>query len=135
MLLKNFYKKMSGALAVAVVLVGFGGAVLIPVGVSAAPVNVLEQCDTSTATSDVCKNRTKDENLLPALLKNIINLLLTVIGIISVIMIIIGGIRYTTSGGDGGQTKSARDTIVYAVVGLVIAIMSFAIVNFVLVNL
>jgi len=73
-----------------------------------------------------------DGNSLFGILKNIINLLLVVIGIIAVIMIIIGGFRYTTSAGDAGQTKSARDTIVYAVVGLVIAIMAYGIVNFVL---
>jgi hypothetical protein len=47
-------------------------------------------------------------------------------------MIIVGGLRYVTSGGDASSTKAARDTILYAVVGLVIAVMAFAIVNFVL---
>lgn len=61
----------------------------------------------------------------------VINLLLFVIGLISVIMIIIGGIRYTTSNGDSQQTKAAKDTILYAVVGLIIAIMAYAIVNWV----
>lgn len=59
------------------------------------------------------------------------NLLLFVIGIVSVIMIIIGGIRYTTSNGDASQTKAAKDTILYAVVGLIVAIMAYAIVRWV----
>jgi hypothetical protein len=63
---------------------------------------------------------------------NVINVLLMAVGIISVIMIIIGGIRYALSGGDEGAVKSAKDTILYAVVGLVVAILAFAIVNFVL---
>lgn len=66
------------------------------------------------------------------LIKRVINILLFLIGAIAVIMIIIGGIRYTTSGGDSSQAKGARDTILYAVIGLVIAVMAYAIVNFVL---
>jgi len=69
---------------------------------------------------------------LGGLIRNIINILLYLIGAIAVIMIIIGGIRYTTSNGDASNTKSAKDTILYAVVGLVVAILAFAIVNFVL---
>ena len=65
------------------------------------------------------------------LLGNIINILLFIIGAVAVIMIIIGGIRYTTSNGDQGQVTSAKNTILYAIVGLVVAIMAFAIVNFV----
>ena len=66
------------------------------------------------------------------LMQNVINLLLLVLGMIAVIAIIIGGIRYTTSNGDPGQIKSAKDTILYAVIGLVVAIMAYAIVGFVL---
>jgi hypothetical protein len=65
------------------------------------------------------------------LVTKIVNVLLIVLGVIAVIMIIIGGIRYTTSNGDSSQIKSAKDTVLYAVVGLVIAIMAYAIVNFV----
>ena len=68
---------------------------------------------------------------LPDLVKNIVNLLLTILGFIAVIMIIIGGIRYTTSNGDPANTKAAKDTVLYAVVGLVVAILAYAIVNFV----
>lgn len=66
------------------------------------------------------------------LIENIINLLLFIIGAIAVIMIIIGGIRYTLSNGDQGAVTSAKNTILYAIVGLVIAIMAYAIVNFIL---
>lgn len=66
------------------------------------------------------------------LIKNIINVLLFLIGAIAVIMIIIGGLRYVTSAGDASQTKAAKDTILYSIVGLVIAIMSYAIVQWVI---
>lgn len=78
-----------------------------------------------TGTPD---NVTGDDGLI----KKVVNLLLWAIGIISVIMIIIGGIRYATSNGDSNQVTAAKNTIMYAVIGLVIAIFAYAIVNFVL---
>ena len=65
-------------------------------------------------------------------IKNIVNIILFVIGVVCVIMIIIGGIRYTTSGGDASGTKSARDTVLYSVIGAVVALSAYAIINFVL---
>ncbi len=61
-----------------------------------------------------------------------IGVILFLLGAISVIMIIIGGLRYTLSGGDAAGVKSAKDTILYALVGLVVAIFAFAIVAFVI---
>ena len=63
---------------------------------------------------------------------DVINIMLYVVGILSVIMIIFAGIRYATSAGAPDKVKSAKDTMLYSVVGLVIAIFAFAIVNFVL---
>ncbi len=80
-------------------------------------------------------NKAKDPSQPTDLLANvklITNTLLLGIGVISVIMIVIGGIRYATSGGDEKGTKGAKDTILYAVIGLVVALLAFAIVNFVL---
>ena len=62
----------------------------------------------------------------------IINVLLFIVGLVSVIMIIIGGIRYTTSAGDSSAVTGAKNTILYAIVGLIIAFLAFAIVNWVL---
>lgn len=61
----------------------------------------------------------------------ITNTLLFVIGAISVIVIIVGGIKYATSDGDPSKIKSAKDTILYAIVGIVIAILAFALVQFI----
>lgn len=58
--------------------------------------------------------------------------LLFVIGAISVIMLIIGGIRYTVSQGDSSQVTSAKNTILYSIVGLVVAILAYAAVDFVI---
>jgi hypothetical protein len=64
--------------------------------------------------------------------RTIVNILLFLIGAISVIMLIIGGVRYTISGGDSGNVTAAKNTILYAIIGLVVAFLAFAIVNWVL---
>ena len=63
---------------------------------------------------------------------NITNTILYIVGIISVIMLIFGGLRYVVSGGDSKKVTDAKNTVLYAIIGLVIAILSYAIVNFVL---
>ena len=63
---------------------------------------------------------------------NAINAVIFVIGALSVVMIIIGGLRYVLSGGDAAGLKSAKETIIYSLVGLVIALLSFTIVGFVI---
>lgn len=68
---------------------------------------------------------------LSAILKKIVGVLSFVIGAVSVIMIVVGGIKYVTSNGDASTIKSAKDTILYAVVGVVVAVAAYAIVNFV----
>jgi hypothetical protein len=64
--------------------------------------------------------------------KTITNVLLFIIGAISVIMLIIGGIRYVVSGGDSTAVTNAKNTILYAIVGIVVAILAYALVNFVI---
>lgn len=66
------------------------------------------------------------------LVRIVTNLLLGVAGSVAVIFIIVGGIQYVTSAGNDQNTKKAKDTITNAVLGLIIAILAFAIVNFVL---
>ena len=68
---------------------------------------------------------------LDVTVKNIINGVLYVVGILAVVMVIIGGVQYTTSGGDQAAVTKAKNTILYGIVGLVIAILAYAIVNFV----
>lgn len=65
----------------------------------------------------------------------VINVALGIIGFVAVVMIIFGGIQYTTSAGDATKVTKAKNTILYGIVGLVIALLAFAIVNFVLVNI
>ena len=83
---------------------------------------------------DMTKTGNEPKGGVDGLIKNVINILLWAIGIIAVVMIIIGGIRYATSAGDSNSAKSAMNTILYSVIGLVIAIFAYAIVNFVITN-
>lgn len=62
----------------------------------------------------------------------ITNVLLFILGAVSVIMIIIGGLRYVISGGDSSAVTAAKNTILYAIVGVIVAILAYAIVNFVI---
>ena len=64
--------------------------------------------------------------------KKVTNTILYIVGIIAVIMLIIGGIRYVISGGDSKKVTDAKNTILYAIIGLIIAFLSYAIVNFVI---
>lgn len=65
-------------------------------------------------------------------IKNIINILLFLIGLFAVVMIVIAGFRFVTSNGDSNTVSQAKNTIIYAVIGIVVAVMAYAIVNFVL---
>ena len=62
----------------------------------------------------------------------IINVILYLLGAVSVVMLIYGGVRYTTSGGNAASITAAKSTIIYAIVGLVVAILAFSIANFVI---
>ena len=83
-----------------------------------------------TATTSEMKGKSIDGD--KGLIKTVVNVLLWAVGILSVIMIIFSGFRYITSAGDASKTKSARSTLIYSVVGLIVAIMAWAIVNMVI---
>ena len=120
-------KYIKHALASLVMLIGVS---TFSIATPVSAVNVWQGCSGAAAGSAVCdssKNDSADQTIT-----RVINTILVVLGMIAVIMIVIGGIRYTTSNGDSGSVKSAKDTILYSVVGLVVAILSFAIVNFVI---
>lgn len=86
------------------------------------------QASSYIANEDACS---KSGNLT-SIVKVIINVIIYVVGLLAVVMIIYGGVKYTISAGDPGKVKSAKDTIMYGIIGLVIAVLAFAIVNFVL---
>ena len=69
---------------------------------------------------------------LNASLTVITNTLLLAIGFVSVVMLIIGGFRYVLSNGNEKSVTGAKDTILYAIIGVVVALLAYAIINFVL---
>ena len=66
--------------------------------------------------------------------RTITNVLLFILGAVSVIMIIIGGLRYVISGGNSTAVTAAKNTILYAIVGVIVALLAYAVINFVLVS-
>lgn len=66
---------------------------------------------------------------------NIINGVIAVLGLVCVVVMIIGGINYMISAGESAKVKKAKDTILYGLIGLVICVLAFAIVNFVITNI
>lgn len=119
-------KKIKQIIISAALVFGVAG---LAVPATAGAVDVFQPCSGNTDTA-VCKD-TKNESV-GKIITPIINTLLFILGAISVIMIIVAGIRYSTSGGDTGAVASAKNTLFYAILGLVVAILAFAIVNFVL---
>ena len=103
-------------------------------GHALAQVNVFPQCGDGTVDSQVCSGGGK---LFGAgsIWNKILNAVTFVAGGIAVLMIIIGGLRYTLSSGDAGSAASAKNTVIYALVGLVLSVMANALVNFVLANI
>jgi cytochrome bd-type quinol oxidase subunit 2 len=85
--------------------------------------------------SAVCqdlKDKAASDTAFNDVMKNIINTLLYIIGIVSVIMIVISGIRWISSRGQPESVSKARQTLTYSVIGLIIAVSAFAIMNFVM---
>lgn len=79
-----------------------------------------------------CTDTGAAEETVNNLVANIINIFSVVVGIVAVIMIIWGGFKYITSGGDSGNIGTAKNTILFAIVGLIIVAMAQIIVRFVL---
>lgn len=111
---------MAGALAI----VG-AGAALVPDTAYAAPSAINEGLN-------VTKNEFGNTNSnVTTIIQNIIHWILYAVGVLAVIMVIFGGVQYTTSAGDQAKVTKAKNTILYGLIGLVVAVLSYAIVDFV----
>ena len=112
---------MAGVLALAGV-----GAAMIP---AATPVHAEKASD--HINNGINATNLNGGNNLENTVTGVINVILYIVGILAVVMIIIGGVQYTTSGGDQAAVTKAKNTILYGIIGLVVAILAYAIVNFV----
>lgn len=68
---------------------------------------------------------------VPELVGRVTNALVYLVGALSIIMIVVGGIRYVISNGDPKKVADAKNTVTYAIVGIIVALLAFAIVKFV----
>lgn len=96
--------------------------------------NTAAGCGENSQCTDNKEDKTNycPDSKLNTLIKNVVNLLSIIVGVAAVIMIIYGGFRYVTSGGDSGSVTTAKNTILYALIGLVVVALSQVIVKFVL---
>jgi hypothetical protein len=108
------------------------GAVLMPGAALAADTNASDVCQGLALTGGQCGPDDPTKPGINSTIKLVINLLSLVVGVISVIMIIIGGLKYITSQGESSNVNGAKNTILYAIVGLVIVALAQIIVKFVL---
>ena len=93
--------------------------------------NGIDICSNGNENSVYCKNKGSGETQVNGIIKTIVEVLLTAVGAISIIMIVIGGILFALSSGDAQKAAKARNTVLYAVVGLAVSLFASAIVNFV----
>ena len=111
---------------------------LAPVSVQSAPL-FGDICDKNTTDSTVCQDKDKPQGPKSnffygknGVITKVVRLIALAVGVASVIMIMVGGIKFTMASGDPGNVKSAKDTVVFALVGLIIALIAGSIIQFVL---
>jgi hypothetical protein len=89
-----------------------------------------DACSGDASSTALCKDRDKDQ--VQTFAKKLVNAMLYVLGAVAVIVIIFAGVFYVVSMGDATAISKAKNTLLYAVVGLIVAIAAYAITNFVL---
>lgn len=120
---------------ISLLLVTLGAVPLLattPVGAIASPLTKACQTNGAGGTALCQDAKQTGPNKLNGILKTVIDILLLIVGLVAVLFIVIGGMRYVFSAGDAAAAKSAKNTIIYALIGLLLAILSYGIINFVL---
>jgi hypothetical protein len=133
MKMKSIKIMLSGILTVPLMFVG--AMLLAPVSTFATPPPCTSDVTiTNGANCTQSSTSTSPTSLFDSggVFQTVVNIALFIIGAVAVIMLIYGGIRYTISGGDSAAVTAAKNTILYAIVGIVVAILAYAIVNFVI---
>ncbi|OYW42173.1 hypothetical protein B7Z28_01735 [Candidatus Saccharibacteria bacterium 32-45-3] len=124
--------KMIVVAALAVVGLGFASIGSVAPAYAASADEVCKGVNAINPNGNTCKAAGEPQKSdLVTKVKEIINLLLFIVAALAVVMIIVGGIRYVLSAGNQAAVTAAKSTIVYSVIGLIIAILAFAIVNFI----
>lgn len=129
----NIIKRIKNFSITTALLLVFVAAPLVSASnVAAAAVDPFKSCSTNSQ-SEICKANSAGGGLFGAgsIWENVLQTLIYIVGAVSVIMIVIGGLRYSISNGDQAQVTSAKNTILYALVGICVAVSAQAIVSFV----
>lgn len=128
--------KKNLALIVASLLLAFAAAALPAATANAYDIGSRENTSCGTNIDIVhgsCETDiTQGADTVQQTIRNIINVFSIIVGVVAVVMLIFGGFRYITSGGDSNNIGNAKNTILYAIVGLIIVAIAQAIVQFVL---
>jgi hypothetical protein len=133
-------QKIKSSILVLVTMLTFGAPMLVPVAVYATcqTDNIVQNglgtgIDQTTGVNGSCTDSTTTgAGSLEAVAKKVVNIFSIIVGIVAVIFVIYGGFRYITSGGDSGSVGNAKNTLIYALVGLVIVALAQLIVHYVL---
>jgi hypothetical protein len=131
------FKKIKNYAVALALVASFAAPALVPVAASADTNTSNKLCqganlalgngaDNTTCSTDASNNS------LGNIATRVVNLLSLVVGVIAVIMIIIGGLRYIISGGESSNVSGAKNTLIYAIVGLIIVALAQFIVHFVI---
>ena len=131
----NLGKKIAATIQALALAFGFGAVSLAYAGPALAV-----DCSTDLTLDNgaACGKPTNArENLFApnGIFATIANTLIFLVGAVAVIYLIIGGLRYVISNGDSKAVESAKNTILYAIVGIVVAVIAFALVQFVISSL
>ena len=142
MSIETLVKKVALSLQALVLVLGIGSASVAGLAISAAPAyGASANCTDATTASDpltagasCSQGGSQKDNLFGqgGIFTIIANTLIFLVGAISVIFLIIGGLRYVVSNGDSKNVTAAKDTILYAIIGVVVAVVSFALIQFVI---
>ncbi len=126
-------KKLRSLVIAAAAVFAVAAPVALPATVSAADsANIKGNLCTGANLQTSGGSCTEDTGSFSKVLSTIINIFSLVVGIVAVIMVIIGGFNYITSGGNEGKVSTAKNTILYAVIGLIIVAFAQALVRFVI---
>jgi hypothetical protein len=118
-----------GVIVFAVIVSGFGALAVSPAHVIAATAKDQVCAGVGTVTgSGGCTSSGSD---FGSVVKLVLNIFSSFVGLVAVVMFMWGGFKYITSGGESGKVTSAKNTLIYAVIGVVIVVFAQTIVQFV----
>jgi hypothetical protein cdivTM_30108 len=103
-----------------------------PVSAFTCPDKTVRQGESVSALSECNVEKTEGEKSLMSNVNMLINVFASVMGFLAIGMIIYGGFMLLTAQGDPARIKRGKDVVLYSVIGLILVVLAYAIVNFVM---